>query len=80
MGSSQVTKEETEETLPEVKARSATIAKKAAKVEDDDDLAIIEKTRSATVSDKRQRLDRHGNPITTVIGAFSVETRKLLLK
>ena len=66
-------------TLPEIeKTRSATVHKnKAAKVEDDGmasgELRIH---RSASVSGKPTRYDRNGNPITTVIGAFSVETRR----
>ena len=64
------------------KTRSATMHKstKLAKVESEDMAGELKIHRSASMSDKRVRLDRNGNPITTVIGAFSVETRRLLIK
>ena len=64
------------------KARSGTMHKsmKQAKVESDDMAGELKITRSASMTDKRVRYDRNGNPITTVIGAFSVETRRLLVK
>ena len=69
----------TSELPPIEKNRSATMAKGSkmgGKVADEDLTGDLRVSRSASVSDKRARYDRNGNPITTVIGTFSIETRR----